>query len=403
MLVLHQLIAVRRMATSLLTHRVHLLLLLVGIGQTTAHGQEEVYLNEDQPAGPLAVEASLADETFQPYGSYESACSGCSEGACAGGCSRCGCNTQYFHWIKGPGNCDEWCLGPHWEVEASGLMLYREDADWSRVTADVGVAPEFISQFDHSPGARVFATAYNEHGYGLQIGYEGVGAWNSRAEYDLGGATRSFDYQTSLNSIEINFLTQRPSTWKFFAGFRYVELDEDFRDFTANDIANPAPADPAAAPFATIDNGQDFILENRLIGFQLGGLRDTWQVNSRFTLEPFANAGVYCNMFKRADITRTVTTITAGDDLSTPLVNEFSQSSSESRSTVRRDFAEAAFLGELGLTAQLRINRCLALTSGYQVLFVDGVGEGLDAAFSPDLISTSLVYHGLQFGLEYRR
>lgn len=383
-----------------------LCVLVLATARLSASAQEIDYPPEPIATEPLATE-SFATESFAPYGSHETqigaACSTCSTCGGGSGCGRCGCNPQYFHWIKGPGNCDQWCVGPHWEVEASGLMLYRDDADWGRVTADVGVAPDLITQFDHSPGGRVFVTGYNESGYGMQIGYEGVNAWNARAEYDLGGATRSFDYQTSLNSIEINFLTQRPSTWKFFAGFRYVELDEDFRDFTANDIAIPAPADPPAAPFATVDNGQDLILENRLIGFQLGALRDTWQVSRRFTVEPFANAGIYCNNFKRADITRTVTTVTAGDDLSTPGANEFSQTVSENRTTTRRDFTEAAFLGEAGISASWRINNCVALTSGYQILVLDGVGEALAASFSPGFNGTTQVYHGLQFGVEYRR
>jgi len=34
---------------------------------------------------------------------------------------------------------------------------------------------------------------------------------------------------------------------------------------------------------------------------------------------------------------------------------------------------------------------------------VDGVGGGLDAFFTPRLPRDTLVFHGLQFGLEYRR
>ncbi|MEQ8838849.1 MAG: hypothetical protein RID07_18735, partial [Lacipirellulaceae bacterium] len=106
---------------------------------------------------------------------------------------------------------------------------------------------------------------------------------------------------------------------------------------------------------------------------------------------------------KRADVARTVSIVTAGDDLATPGVNEFSQTSSENRSTTRRDFTEAAFLGEAGVSASWRINNCVALTSGYQILVLDGVGEALASSFTPGFAGTTQVYHGLQFGLEYRR
>ncbi|NOY30671.1 MAG: hypothetical protein GXP28_11035, partial [Planctomycetes bacterium] len=46
---------------------------------------------------------------------------------------RCGCNSELFSWNDGPGNCDQWCVGPKWEVQANGLMLFREDADLGRV------------------------------------------------------------------------------------------------------------------------------------------------------------------------------------------------------------------------------------------------------------------------------
>jgi hypothetical protein len=37
------------------------------------------------------------------------------------------------------------------------------------------------------------------------------------------------------------------------------------------------------------------------------------------------------------------------------------------------------------------------------LLVIDGMGQGLDAYFVSDLQSSTVLYHGLQFGLEYRR
>ncbi len=46
---------------------------------------------------------------------------------------------------------------------------------------------------------------------------------------------------------------------------------------------------------------------------------------------------------------------------------------------------------------------CTALRAGYQILALDGVGTGLEASFTPGLITDTIIFHGLQFGLEYRR
>jgi hypothetical protein len=51
----------------------------------------------------------------------------------------------------------------------------------------------------------------------------------------------------------------------------------------------------------------------------------------------------------------------------------------------------------------LKLTPCLALKSGYQVIVLDGVGQGIDAFFNPDFDRSTVLFHGLQFGLEYRR
>jgi hypothetical protein len=315
---------------------------------------------------------------------------------------RCGCNLLVFPWIGGPGLCDSWCVGPKWAVEADGMFIFRDDADWDSIIADVGLAPDLIDQFDHALGTRLFVTGYNSASFGMQVGYEGMNDWHATARFPQAGAVRTFDYETRLNSVEINFLPNVPWTWKFFSGLRYIEIDENFRDFTSNDKPIPAPANPPAATVAVVDTGLSHLLENRLIGFQLGGRRDNWKLGRWISLEAFANAGVYCNLFKRENVTRNVTTIITGDDLSTP-DNEFSIDTSEVNSATRHDFAEIAFAGEAGITSVTRLTQCVALRCGYQLLVIDGMGQGLDAYFVSDLQSSTVLYHGLQFGLEYRR
>ena len=332
----------------------------------------------------------------------ESGCSTCSGGG-TGGYDRCGCNTELFPWISGPGTCDQWCVGPKWAVEAGGLMMFRDDADWDRVIADVGGATTSVGQFDHGPGGRVFVTGYKDSGYGIQVGYEGINEWDANLAFaPVGGTTREFTYQSSLNSVEINFLRNTPSPWKLFSGFRYLQLDEDFVDFTRADRVLPAPATPAGTS-QTIDQGFNRLLKNRLFGVQLGGRRDAWDLGSRITLQTYANAGMYCNKFRRDDVDLTVTTTIAGDDIATADVTELAESSSSFRTSTRTNITDIAFVGEAGISAAWRLNQCTAVRAGYQILALDGVGDGLTAAFTPGLNSDTMLFHGLQFGLEYRR
>ena len=324
-------------------------------------------------------------------------------GAGATDYDRCGCNSQVFPWNSGPGSCDQWCVGPKWEVEAGGLFMFRDDADWNRVIADVGAATTLVDQFDHGPGGRVFVTAYNDAGFGMQVGYEGINDWDANLAFvPAGGTTREFTYQSRLNSVEINFLTNNPSPWKLFSGFRYVQFDEDFLDFTRADRVLPAPADPPGTS-QTIDQGLNRLLENRLFGLQLGGRRDAWHFGTRFIVQTYANAGVYCNKFRRDDVDLTVTTTITGDDTATTDVTELTETSSSFQTSTRNKLSDIAFVGEAGLSAAWRLNHCTVVRAGYQILALDGVGQGLTASFTPGLNNDTLIFHGLQFGLEYRR
>ena len=345
-----------------------------------------------------------------------SAADGCQSCGGASGLTdynRCGCSAGIFPWVEGPGSFDQWCVGPKWGVEANGLFFFREDPDFSGVTTNLIAAEPTTANvledpFEHGPGFRLFATAYNEAGYGFQVGYEGINSWTSSAIYTQAPAaapvpaiTRTAIYDSNYNSAEVNFLTHQQSPWKLLTGFRYIQLDEDFLDRPLRDQALPSSA---AALLA--DTGSSHLLSNHLFGFQLGTRRDGWNIGNRFFLETFASAGVYCNKFRRDDIFNTTTTVIVADDAGTADVNEFSQTSSTTTQTARRhDVNQIAFHGEAGVSGVWRLNPCTSLRGGYQILAVDGVGQAVNAFLSPNsgLDAQTLVFHGLQFGLEYRR
>ena len=317
--------------------------------------------------------------------------------------NRCGCSSYaLFPWFTGPGNCDTWCVGPHWEVSVDGLIMFRDTVDWNLVPPG-GFTLDVADEFDNGPGARLFVTGYNENRLGMQVGYEGVNDFHSSALFsNVGDDVRSVDYESNFNSLEINFMRGGGAGWRPFAGIRYIEVDENFVDFTTLDKPIPPPVSGGTPPAAFVDTGQSFFLDNRMIGLQGGAFRDTWRLNRWVSFEPFGNAGVYFNNMRRIDVARNVTTVVTGDDLDTP-ENEFSQAVTEVQTGMTQEFSELAFAGEAGITGVLRLNRCVALRGGYQVLVVNGVGQGIDAFLAPGLDPTTLVYHGGHFGVEYVR
>lgn len=369
---------------------------------------------------PVADPAELTTANtvlWQQYQSLQSgvaptsaqACQACGGNACGGrGCGpadRCSCTAKNFEWWEGPGHCDNWCLGPHWGIEASGLIFQRDDVDLPAIVAAVGDPTSVEDQFDNGPGARLFATAYNCKGWGMQVGYEGINEWEAALVFPDSpaiGSDRSIDYVSRFNSLEINFLPHTPQPWKVFSGVRYVQFDEKIRDLTTVDRVVPLPADPPAPPAAFVDTSTTHVLKNHLIGFQLGGLRDGWQVGEWLSFSGFANAGVYHNDHDRRDVDSTITTVITSDDIST-VADEYSETVSIASTRDRRTFSEIAFLAEAGANVSLKLTPCLALKSGYQVIMLDGVGEGFDAFFNPDFDPSTVLFHGLQFGLEYRR
>jgi hypothetical protein len=331
----------------------------------------------------------------------DATCNSCNGGDGGGGSfyNRCGCDTPLFPYLTGPGNCDNWCVGPHWNVEADGMALRRTGIDWAPIVDQVGTDPSLLDNFGYGPGGRLFVTGYNDSDFGIQVGYEGINDYNATALFPQGNDLRSFDYETTFNSIELNFLRRTTAPTKLFAGFRYVQTDEDFTDRFVDGKVVPDPDNP---PNVFIDTSNALKLENRMIGFQLGALRDAWALNKWMTIEPTGNAGVYYNSFKRENLQDTTTTIITADQTGPPVV-EGSTNVNYTQFGNSQTFSDISFIGEVGITGVFRINQCVAIRGGYQALVMDGVGTGLDAYLGPGLTGDTVLYHGARFGFEYQR
>ena len=91
-------------------------------------------------------------------------------------------------YANGPGTCDDWKVGPIWDVTVDGMVMTRE-ANGSRSLRKLRCSrsprgdpdPEVTEQFDRGPGGRVYLTGLVPRNVGYQVmaGYEGIEEWNA--------------------------------------------------------------------------------------------------------------------------------------------------------------------------------------------------------------------------------
>ncbi len=324
------------------------------------------------------------------------------------GCGR-------WPYANGPGACDDWKVGPIWDVTVDGIVMTRENTDLGALEAAMAEpgAPEVVEQFDRGPGGRVFLTGLMPRDVGYQVfaGYEGIEEWNAAIVYPetpsfppFGTPTerRSLFYRSSLHSGELNFMRMGNPTWRPYFGVRYIKFDDEIWDQNIQEVVPPLPGPPPIVTVSQQDTFNIFDIENNLIGFQ-GGLKyDLWQVGRRFSLQGFVNSGVYYNKAKWSNQLRQQETQFTSDDATT-IVDESSSTTVSNANLTIIEQSDVAFVGEASLTGVCRLNRCWALRAGYQVLWIDGVALAQDAYLGNDLDGRSLLFHGWHAGVEYRR
>jgi hypothetical protein len=313
---------------------------------------------------------------------------------------------------NGPGYCDNWRVGCRWETYVDGMVLFREDTDLEALQAQAGGGPDtdVFEDFDHSMGGRVSFMGYMPRwaNYNVQAAYEGAEDWNASIVFPkITGLDGSFEqqslfYRTSLHSGELNIVRTCHPVWRPYCGVRYVKLDDEIRDIIDQE-AFPIPA-PAPVAVTETDMLNNFDIENELVGFQVGLRRDLWRIGRMFTVQGYANAGVYHNSVKRTNFMLTETTVSIADD-----TDNANDTSSSSTSFVENndvsELTEISYLAEASVTGICRLNRCCAMRAGYQILWINNVHLADDEYLMPvgEDITRGLVFQGWHAGFEYRR
>jgi len=378
---------------------------------------------EPGPTGAeLIVPEGIDDESYVPVDAGDGLeCAHCNGGP--GGCESCGGiydrlpNGQIpddwmwgcggWPYANGPGTCDDWKVGPIWDVTVDGIVMTREGADLTALQDRMPNKPTvptgetiLFEQFDRGPGGRVYLTGLvpRDVGYQVMAGYEGIEEWNAAIVYpevptfppfSSPTTQRSLYYRSSLHSGELNIIRMCSPALRPYCGVRYIKFDDEIWD-QSQQTMTPFPTLPATE----LDTLNAFDIENNLIGFQ-GGLKyDVWQFGRRLSMQGFLNSGVYYNKAKFSNLQQEFQTEYASDGSSSQQVN--------SNLTIVEE-SMVSYVGEASLTAVCRLNRCWACRVGYQMLLISNVNLAQDAYLGESVDGQSMIFHGWSAGIECRR
>jgi hypothetical protein len=338
------------------------------------------------------VEPPPVDKAYSPENVADSFCDAADDCGCDAA-DGCGCDAA------------DGCCCPAWTFTAGSLIMDRSTPDdavlvtdsfgeWGNVLLD---ANEFA--FNFRAGWEFSAIRHNLRCtcWDLEARYARIDGWRAvrdpvfspygsvvRYATPLGNpyfpAMVSAGYESHFDSLELNLRRPTGCGWlTLLGGFRFAELDE--RGMTIFRVTDPESAQPNVV-------SSEVGAINDLYGFQLGADARLWQWCC-LSVDGKLRAGVYYN--------RAVGSVV------------HSQSSVDQAWAVRDRDSQTAFLGELGLTGTCQLTDALAVTAGYQVMWLAGVAVASDQlAVSDPYFGTSTVdtsgspfYHGAVISLEY--
>jgi len=305
--------------------------------------------------------------------------SGCMEANC-GRVAGCGCGCS--------------CC---WHASFDALFITRSTAKARTLAAEGGVPVLSTGelQFANEGGMAIQLGRATQFGVDIDVELSMIDWWSASRDvtgtglralgpygvYFGGGDRVVARYGSSLYSTEVNLRKQSDCCWlKPFAGFRWIELHEDF-----------ALTMPETSGIFNPGTVQGTNAENHLYGFQLGA-NGLLLNKGRFQLEGVIKAGIFGNR-------------------ATHDTFAFVEGGKGFTRDVRGETSRTAFVGELKFAGKYRISDCLSARAGYQLMWIDGV------ALAPNQFYTTVVspntatvhtnatpfYHGAFVGVELRR
>jgi len=299
-----------------------------------------------------------------------------------------------------------------WTFETEALFLHRNQTrgvPTSRLTTtdDRVVLGTNDLRFGFRPGARFTLGYHPDPMNTFEVIYFGLHNFSDRAKvtssdedldpvFEDGGFkdldafedafAHKIKYESRLHNVELNY-KRHFSPWgnlhpSLLIGFRYLSVPEKFTLF-AWDNGPPAACDCG---------NYDIKTTNYLFGLQLGGV-GTYRFNPSFDLGLRFKAGLFANFAKQR----------------TNFVNDLDDEPSDDDIVKKRERrTTAAGVADAGLFATWNFNPNIALTAGYQILYIAGLAlapeqlasSNAQGAYSQLDTSGSAFYHGPSVGLK---
>jgi hypothetical protein len=294
--------------------------------------------------------------------------------------------------------CDNGCgdlcgslCAPTWKVRAGAAILNRNRPDGVSLVRPLGGLIDISTGNDFDMGYAGGPDVSIERRLGngpnsIEARFLGGLEWNSLHQYGAMGDIQigpinipltldvNANYQSKLNSTEINWRHQRSDRVTWLTGFRIIELHEELAydvDFIVPNLT-----------------GVNWNTDNHLYGGQVGADLALWRLNAPLSINGLFKAGIYGN---DADNDFTF------DVLGNPLLDGGANSN------------PVAFVGEIGLTTAYQVTPHFALRGGYQLLWISGVALAAEQAqmtlneLNANVIDTKgdVFYHGALVGGEF--
>jgi hypothetical protein len=328
---------------------------------------------------------------------------GCNESACDGNCSNCdatackavqeACDTA-CHDDCG---CDCLQCCNRWSVLAEAVFLRRSDSGSVPLVLGQETGETLLNannlEYNHQAVPRLQLIHENCCCWGWDFGIFGTDGWSTGGFASgepspalvapgivIGGTAPGnifqLDNSTSLLSTEFNIRRRCSEHLTWLAGFRWIELSDEL---------NAASTAPTFIEFYSID------ADNHLYGFQVGADAVLVHPVDHFRIDGIFRVGVLGN--------------SADQTTRSPYLANFQGFVGQ----VSADDDDASFMAELGLRGVLQLTNSLAVTGGYQVLWLDGLALAPEQLPVTSLLAPGsaavntdgeLLFHGAMVGLQ---
>jgi len=341
------------------------------------------FVRRTQAAGDLVVEPIVFGDTF-------------AEGACPSACCPPACRVPHV--------LDPLGVDPLWSGRAEALLLWRQSPqplvlfenaaggtalDAGQLGSGMAAGPRF-TLFRHTgdDGAiefnylRVQTFVASRDLPLTDGGYSQTshGIYCCPSDTPIDGVTTNLS--SALQSFELNRRFPTDGGWQWLTGFRWVEWRESI-GIATNSFGGAFNDTYSTSTF------------NNLYGWQAGADSILYGLGGPFRIEGLGKAGIYYNnavqnSLRTTDSNPDVTAITVGSTI-----------------------GQAAFVGELGLTAVYDVYDWLSIRAGYAAFWLGGIAQAPNQLFEQDLCPDSPIagltdtggsvwIQGITLGLEAR-